>query len=89
MPIARSDRKTMSLYKREVVSAKELARREGLERDQIYKWRVQLERPDRLSRIESLTETISAWSVFRASGYYLQPHWLPRWKQILTMLIPG
>jgi transposase-like protein len=40
-----------------VVSAQELARREGLERGQIYKWRVQLERRERLSHIETLVET--------------------------------
>ncbi len=40
-----------------MVPAQELARREGLERGQIYKWRVQLERRDRLSRIEVIAET--------------------------------
>lgn len=52
-------------YKRSIVteylsgktSAEELARREGLVRGQIYKWRVQLERRERLSRIEAIAET--------------------------------
>jgi transposase-like protein len=50
-------RRIVQEYLAGVVSAEELARREGLERGQIYKWRVQLERRDRLSRIETLTET--------------------------------
>ena len=40
-----------------VIPAQELARLEGSERGQIYEWRVQLERRNRLSRIETLTET--------------------------------
>jgi transposase-like protein len=52
-------------YKRRIVaeylagttSAEDLAKREGLIRDQIYKWRVQLERRDRMARIETIAET--------------------------------
>lgn len=51
-------------YKRRIVqeylngtSAEDLARREGLVRGQIYKWRVQLERRDRMARIETIAET--------------------------------
>jgi len=51
-------------YKRRIVqeylngtSADELAKREGLVRGQIYKWRVQLERRDRMARIETIAET--------------------------------
>lgn len=51
-------------YKRRIVqeylngtSAENLARREGLVRGQIYKWRVQLERRDRMARIETIAET--------------------------------
>jgi transposase-like protein len=50
-------RRIVQEYLAGVVSAQELARREGLERGQIYKWRVQLERRERLSRIETLAET--------------------------------
>ena len=52
-------------YKRHIVaeylagtiSAEDLAAREGLVRGQIYKWRVQLERWDRVERIEAIAET--------------------------------
>lgn len=40
-----------------MLSWQELAQREGLERGQIYKWRVQLERRDRLERIETIADT--------------------------------
>jgi transposase-like protein len=50
-------RRIVQEYLAGVVSAQELAKREGLERGQIYKWRVQLERRDRLSRIETIAET--------------------------------
>ena len=50
-------RRIVQEYLAGVVSAEELARREGLERGQIYKWRVQLERRERLSRIETIAET--------------------------------
>ena len=50
-------RRIVQEYLAGVIPAQELARREGLERGQIYKWRVQLERRDRLSRIETLAET--------------------------------
>ena len=52
-------------YKRRIVaeylagttSAEDIARREGLVRGQIYKWRVQLERRARAERIEAIAET--------------------------------
>lgn len=51
-------------YKRRIVqeylngtSAENLAKREGLVRGQIYKWRVQLERRDRMAGIEMIAET--------------------------------
>jgi transposase-like protein len=52
-------------YKRRIVaeylggkiSADELAKREGLIRGQIYKWRVQLDQRQRLERIEAIAET--------------------------------
>jgi transposase-like protein len=50
-------RRIVQEYLAGVVPAQELANREGLERGQIYKWRVQLERRDRLSRIETIAET--------------------------------
>ena len=50
-------RRIVQEYLAGVIPAQELARREGLERGQIYKWRVQLERRDRLSRIETMAET--------------------------------
>jgi transposase-like protein len=50
-------RRIVQEYLAGVVSAQELARREGLERGKIYKWRVQLERRDRMSRIETIAET--------------------------------
>jgi len=50
-------RRIVQEYLAGVIPSQELARREGLERGQIYKWRVQLERRDRLSRIETLAET--------------------------------
>lgn len=61
----KKDRQQYDLdYKRRIVQeylngtpAGDLARREGLVRGQIYKWRVQLERRDRLNRIETIAET--------------------------------
>src|SRR5512147_2294571 len=50
-------RRIVQEYLAAVVPAQELARREGLERGQIYTWRVPLERRDRLSRIEVIAET--------------------------------
>lgn len=50
-------RRIVQEYLAGVIPAQELARREGLERGQIYKWRVQLERRERLSRIETIAET--------------------------------
>jgi transposase-like protein len=52
-------------YKRRIVTeylagktpAEDIAQREGLVRGQIYKWRVQLERQDRLARIETIADT--------------------------------
>ena len=51
-------------YKRQIVteylagnvSAEEISKREGLIRGQIYKWRVQLERRERLERIDAIVE---------------------------------
>ena len=61
----KKDRQQYDLdYKRRIVqeylngtSAEDLAHREGLVRGQIYKWRVQLERRDRMARIETIAET--------------------------------
>lgn len=61
----KKDRQQYDLdYKRRIVqeylngtSADDLAQREGLVRGQIYKWRVQLERRDRMARIETIAET--------------------------------
>lgn len=62
----KTDRKQYDLdYKRRIVqeylsgtiSADDLARREDLVRGQIYKWRVQLERRNRMARIETIAET--------------------------------
>ena len=50
-------RRIVQEYLSGVISAEELAQRENLERGQIYKWRVQLERRDRLSCIETIAET--------------------------------
>ena len=50
-------RRIVQEYLAGVIPAQELARREGLERGQIYKWRAQLERRDHLSRIETIAET--------------------------------
>jgi transposase-like protein len=52
-------------YKRRIVAeylsgataAEDIAKREGLVRGQIYKWRVQLERRARTERIETIAET--------------------------------
>lgn len=51
-------------YKRQIVAeylagngADVIAKREGLVRGQIYKWRVQLERRGRLERIEQIADT--------------------------------
>jgi len=62
----KKDRQQYDLdYKRRIVAeylsgtipAEDLAKREGLVRGQIYKWRVQLERRDRMSHIETIAET--------------------------------
>lgn len=61
----KKDRQQYDLdYKRRIVQeylngtlAEDLARREGLVRGQIYKWRVQLERRNRMARIETIAET--------------------------------
>lgn len=61
----KKDRQQYDLdYKRRIVQeylngtpAENLAKREGLVRGQIYKWRVQLERRDRMARIETIAET--------------------------------
>lgn len=39
------------------ITANDLAKREGLVRGQIYKWRVQLERRERMARVETIAET--------------------------------
>ena len=61
----KKDRQPYDLdYKRRIVQeylngtmAEDLARREGLVRGQIYKWRVQLDRRNRMARIETIAET--------------------------------
>ena len=61
----KKDRQPYDLdYKRRIVQeylngtpANDLAKREGLIRGQIYKWRVQLERRARMQRIETIAET--------------------------------
>lgn len=50
-------RRIVAEYLSGTIPAEELAKREGLVRGQIYKWRVQLERRDRMSRIETIAET--------------------------------
>jgi transposase-like protein len=62
----KKDRQQYDLdYKRRIVAeylsgataAEDIAKREGLVRGQIYKWRVQLERRARTERIETIAET--------------------------------
>jgi transposase-like protein len=62
----KKSRKSYELdYKRQIVgeyvsgktSAEEIARREGLVRGQIYKWRVQLDQHQREERIETIVQT--------------------------------
>ncbi len=50
-------RRIVTEYLSGTISADELAKREGLVRGQIYQWRVQLERRDRMHRIETIAET--------------------------------
>jgi len=50
-------RRVVAEYLSGAISADDLARREGLMRGQIYKWRVQLERRDRIRHIETIAET--------------------------------
>jgi transposase-like protein len=50
-------RRIVAEYLSGTISADDLAKREGLVRGQIYKWRVQLERRARAERIEALAET--------------------------------
>jgi transposase-like protein len=50
-------RRIVAEYLSGTITADELAKREGLIRGQIYKWRVQLERRERLARIEAIAET--------------------------------
>ncbi len=50
-------RRIVQEYLAGTISADDLAKREDLVRGQIYKWRVQLERRERLSRIETIAET--------------------------------
>jgi transposase-like protein len=50
-------RRIVAEYLSGTISADDLAHRENLVRGQIYKWRVQLERRDRMGRIEAIAET--------------------------------
>lgn len=50
-------RRIVAEYLSGTIAAEELARRESLVRGQIYKWRVQLERRDRVERINAIAET--------------------------------
>ena len=50
-------RRIVTEYLSGTIAADDLARREGLVRGQIYKWRVQLERRERMARIETIAET--------------------------------
>lgn len=52
-----SKRRIVAEYLAGTTSAEEIARREGLVRGQIYKWRVQLERRQRAERIVGIAET--------------------------------
>jgi transposase-like protein len=47
-------RRSVAEYLGGTISADDLAKREGLVRGQIYKWRVPLERRERMSRIETI-----------------------------------
>jgi transposase-like protein len=50
-------RRIVTEYLSGTISADDLAKREGLVRGQIYKWRVQLERRERMARIETIADT--------------------------------
>lgn len=50
-------RRIVAEYLSGTISADALAKREGLVRGQIYKWRVQLERRNRAERIEEIADT--------------------------------
>ena len=50
-------RRVVAEYLSGKISADELAKREGLVRGQIYKWRVQLDQRQRLERIEVIADT--------------------------------
>ncbi len=50
-------RRIVAEYLSGTIPAEDLAKREGLVRGQIYKWRVQLERRQRAERIEAIAET--------------------------------
>jgi transposase-like protein len=50
-------RRIVGEYLSGTISADDLAKREGLVRGQIYKWRVQLERRERMARIDTIAET--------------------------------
>lgn len=50
-------RRIVAEYLSGTIGADDLARREGLVRGQIYKWRVQLERREQMARIETIAET--------------------------------
>ena len=50
-------RRIVAEYLSGTIPAEDLAKREGLVRGQIYKWRVQLERRHRMERIEQIADT--------------------------------
>ncbi len=50
-------RRIVGEYLSGTISADDLAKREGLVRGQIYKWSVQLERRERMARIDTIAET--------------------------------
>ena len=50
-------RRIVAEYLSGTIPAEDLAKREGLVRGQIYKWRVQLERRHRMERIEQIANT--------------------------------
>jgi len=50
-------RRIVAEYLSGTIPAEDLAKREGLVRGQIYKWRVQLERRHRMERIKQIADT--------------------------------
>ncbi len=53
-------RRIVQEYLQGGISSAELAKREGIERGQIYKWKIQLDHHTRNERVESLIENESA-----------------------------